>query len=180
LETRREDFNRAFTEIVEKTVELKPDFMIIAGDIFHHARPSNVTLETAIKNFGRLQDVGISVLVVDGSHDGAPNMVTGTILSPLDAAGLLYYLPRHKDSCWRNEKCYIYGIPNWKVNRDSKPADRDGWTEHVWRVFDYPHIVMMYYHMYEIAKYYPDMVSYLDKDGYLDRAYNTAMMYYDV
>lgn len=120
LETRREDFNRAFTEIVEKTVELKPDFMIIAGDIFHHARPSNVTLETAIKNFGRLRDVGISVLTVDGSHDGAPNMVTGTILNPLDAAGLLYYLPRHEDSCWRNEKCYVYGIPNYRTRRKTE------------------------------------------------------------
>ena len=45
LDVRREDFARAFEEVVEKTLELKPDFMIVAGDIFHHARPSNVTLE---------------------------------------------------------------------------------------------------------------------------------------
>jgi hypothetical protein len=32
--------------------------------------------------------------------------------------------------------------------------------------------------MYQIAKYYPDMVSYLDRIGYLYRAYNTAMVYY--
>jgi len=120
LEVRRRDFNRAFKEVVDKTLELKPDFMIISGDIFHHARPSNVTLEAAIKNFSRLRDAEIPILVVDGSHDAAPNIITSTILNPLDAAGLLYYLPRHEGACWRNEKCYIYGIPNYRTRRKTE------------------------------------------------------------
>ena len=117
LDARREDFNRAFGEVVEKTLELKPDFMIIAGDIFQHARPSNIILENAITNFRRLKDAGIPVLTVDGSHDSAPNIVTGTILTPLDSAGLLHYLPRHKDASWRNESCYVYGIPNFRTRQ---------------------------------------------------------------
>ena len=74
----------------------------------------------------------------------------------------------------------VYGIDNWKINRDSKPADRNGWTEHVWRVFDYPHVVHLYWNMYRVAKYYPDLMHYLDKDGYLERAFGTAMAYYTV
>ena len=120
LEARREDFNRAFLEVVDKTIELKPDFMIIAGDIFHHARPSNATLETAIKGFRRLQESGIPVLAVDGSHDSAPNLITGTILIPLDAAGLLHYLPHHSGACWRNERCYVYGVPNFRSRRKTE------------------------------------------------------------
>ena len=114
LEARREDFSRAFEEVVDKTLELKPDFMIIAGDIFHHARPANVTLEHAIRNFRRLREAGIPVLTVDGSHDGAPNIVTGTILNPLDTAGLLHYLPRHEGASWWNGDCYVYGVPNFR------------------------------------------------------------------
>jgi DNA repair exonuclease SbcCD nuclease subunit len=118
LEARREDFDRAFQELVDKTIDLKPDFMIIAGDLFHHARPSNITLENAVKNFGRLREAGIPVLVVDGSHDSAPNIVTGTILNPLDSAGLIYYLPRHEGACWRKpECCYVYGVPNFRTRR---------------------------------------------------------------
>jgi DNA repair exonuclease SbcCD nuclease subunit len=41
LEVRREDFDRAFQELVDKALELKPDFMIIARDLFHQARSSN-------------------------------------------------------------------------------------------------------------------------------------------
>jgi hypothetical protein len=48
----------------------------------------------------------------------------------------------------------------------------------IWRSYDYPHIVMLYYHMYEIAKMYPDMVHYLDAAGYLERAYETARAYF--
>jgi DNA repair exonuclease SbcCD nuclease subunit len=118
LETRREDFDRAFTELVDKTIELKPDFIIIAGDLFHHARQSNITLENAIRNFNRLRQAQIPVLAVDGSHDSAPNAITGTILNPLDSAGLLYYLPRHEGACWQKaDCCYVYGVPNFRTKR---------------------------------------------------------------
>lgn len=118
LEARRKDFDRVFQELVDKTLELKPDFMIIAGDIFHTAHPSNVTLEHAVKNLNRLREAGIPVLAVDGSHDTAPNALTGTILNPLDAVGLIYYLPRHDEACWRkNNRCYVYGVPNFRTRR---------------------------------------------------------------
>jgi len=121
LDARRKDFDRAFQELVDKTVELKPDFMIIAGDLFHHAHPSNVTLENAIRNFSRLRKAGIPVLTVDGSHDSAPNAVTGTILYPLDSAGLIYHLPRHEGACWRKEGCcYVYGVPNFRTRRKTE------------------------------------------------------------
>ncbi|MCW4034436.1 MAG: DNA repair exonuclease [Candidatus Bathyarchaeota archaeon] len=120
LDVRRNDFNNAFAELVDKTIELKPDFMILAGDIFEQARPTNATLEAAIRNFRRLKDAGIPVLAVDGSHDSAPNLVTSTILNPLDSAGLIYYLPRHEGACWRNEYCYVYGIPNFRTARKTQ------------------------------------------------------------
>jgi DNA repair protein SbcD/Mre11 len=114
LEARRQDFDNAFRELVDKTIELKPDFMIIAGDLFHQPRPSNVTLENTIRTFKRLKDAGIPVLTVDGSHDSAPNTITSTILYPLDSAGLIIHLPRHTGACWsKPDCCYVYGIPNY-------------------------------------------------------------------
>ena len=123
LEDRRKDFDAVFAEIVEKTIELKPDFMIIAGDVFHQSRPSNVTLENSIRSFKRLKDAGIPVLTVDGSHDSAPNMITGTILYPLDSAGLVFHLPRHKGACWRKPNCcYVYGVPNFRTRHKTEEA----------------------------------------------------------
>jgi DNA repair exonuclease SbcCD nuclease subunit len=123
LEVRREDFDNAFKELVNKTIDLKPDFMIIAGDLFHQPRPSNVTLENAIRRFKLLRDANIPVLTVDGSHDCAPNSITSTILYPLDSAGLIHHLPRHKGACWQIPgKCYVYGIPNFRTKRKTEEA----------------------------------------------------------
>jgi DNA repair protein SbcD/Mre11 len=123
LEVRRQDFDDAFKELVDKTIELKPDFMIIAGDLFHQARPSNHTLENTIRSFKRLKDAGITVLTVDGSHDSAPNTITSTILYPLDSAGLIIHLPRHQGACWNKpDCCYVYGIPTYHNRHKTQEA----------------------------------------------------------
>jgi hypothetical protein len=76
----------------------------------------------------------------------------------------------------------IYGTPNWMVNRN--PLLRAGVKNrnldkmNVWRSYDYPHMIMLYYHMYQIAKMYPTMVEYLDAEQYLERAWQTARAYF--
>lgn len=85
----------------------------------------------------------------------------------------------------------IYGTPNWFVNRDpgrrkeyaaklanGATALRDLDKEHVWRSYDYPHMVMLYFHMYQIAKQYPELSTSLDAAGYLHRAWETARAFY--
>lgn len=73
----------------------------------------------------------------------------------------------------------IYGIPNFKANRSSADQGRNG-QAHVWRIYDYPHIMLLYFRMYQIAKFYPDKVGYLDANGYLERAFRTAVAYWTV
>jgi hypothetical protein len=76
----------------------------------------------------------------------------------------------------------IYGTPNWYVDRDPEKRKAIRNTnmdkEHIWRSYDYPHIMMLYYHMYQIAKMYPQMTHYLDAKGYLIRAKETARAYF--
>lgn len=68
----------------------------------------------------------------------------------------------------------IYGIPDWKQNRDSSDPGNKG-KRHIWRPYDYPHIVVMYFSMYKIARDYPGMKMKLDCATYLERAYGTAL-----
>jgi hypothetical protein len=75
----------------------------------------------------------------------------------------------------------IYGVPNWFENRYSEHGfDSQGMgLEHVWRSYDYPHLIMLYYHLYQIARQFPRLVGYLDAPGYLKRAWGTAKAYFD-
>nr|WP_321358782.1 DUF5695 domain-containing protein [uncultured Draconibacterium sp.] len=77
----------------------------------------------------------------------------------------------------------VYGTPNWLVNRDqkareAKTEDKNRFKMHVWRSYDYPHIMMMYYHMYQIASMYPQLTKFRDADGYLKLAKETAKAYF--
>ncbi|HKW01510.1 MAG TPA: DUF5695 domain-containing protein [Vicinamibacterales bacterium] len=114
-----------------------------------------------------------------------------------EIASLEYYI---KNFVWGglqrkdDERPYpygVYGTPNWFVNRDpgrrkdyaehlasGATALRDLDKEHVWRSYDYPHVVMLYFHMYQIAKLYPELSTYLDAPGYLNRAWETARAFY--
>ena len=107
---------------------------------------------------------------------------------PAEIASVEYYL---KNFVWgklqRTDKEFpypygIYGTPNWMVNRD--PILRAGVKNrnldkmNVWRSYDYPHLIMLYWHMYQIARMYPDKVHYLTADQYLERAAQTAMAYF--
>ena len=71
----------------------------------------------------------------------------------------------------------VYGIPDWKANRTSEKLGREG-QSHVWRIYDYPHVLMMYLNMYRIARHHPGVETALPKAEYLQRAYGTAMAYY--
>jgi hypothetical protein len=68
----------------------------------------------------------------------------------------------------------IYGIPDWKQNRDSSDPGNKG-KRHIWRVYDYPHIIVMYFSMFRIARDYPGIRMKLDRATYLERAYGTAL-----
>lgn len=83
----------------------------------------------------------------------------------------------------------VYGTPNWKVNRNASDRrarlDANGDTTgqakfkmHTWRSYDYPHIMMMYYSMYQVAKNNPGKTHYLDAKGYLIRAKETAKAFF--
>ena len=77
----------------------------------------------------------------------------------------------------------IYGSENWYDNRSGRSGDygSGGWgKERMWRTFDYTTHLAIYYNLYLIATENPQWVHYLDADGYLDRAYHTAMAFFEV
>ncbi|MBR5111697.1 MAG: hypothetical protein IK099_16070 [Clostridia bacterium] len=73
----------------------------------------------------------------------------------------------------------IYGIPDWKQLRDSEDPGVRG-REHIWRIYDYPHIALMYYQMYRIASEHPEMPLTQTARTYLRRAARTLIAMYTV
>jgi hypothetical protein len=69
----------------------------------------------------------------------------------------------------------VYGTPNWYINRhqDLRETQTDYklGTIRTWRTYDYPHVTMLWWEMYKVARDYPELVSYAPADTLLERAY---------
>ena len=95
-----------------------------------------------------------------------------------------YYL---KNFVWGGLQCTteekypygIYGIPDWKKNRESADPGRNG-RLHIWRVYDYPHVIVMYYSMFRAARDHPELKTGLTAREYLQRAAGTAIAMFTV
>ena len=97
-----------------------------------------------------------------------------------------YYLENYvwgKHQRTDKEKPYPYGIhggENWYVNRNNKIGFGSGGLgqDRMWRSFDYPHLVLVYLKMYEIAKNYPDKCNYLTLINTLSRAFTERQLHF--
>jgi len=89
INQREADVAGAFARAVDRTVELRPDVVVIAGDVFHTVRPTNPAILHAFTQFSRLRASlpGTPIIVVAGNHDTPRSTETGCILRlfrPLD------------------------------------------------------------------------------------------------
>ena len=73
----------------------------------------------------------------------------------------------------------IYGIPDWKTLRDSRDPGPKG-RMHIWRAYDYPHIIALYFAMYRTARDHPQITTRLTAAAYLERAAGTVLALFTI
>jgi DNA repair exonuclease SbcCD nuclease subunit len=66
-----------FDQAVEKIIELRPDAVVHAGDVFHHVRPKIKPLVVFQRGLMRLMKEDIPVIIISGNHD-APKSFSST------------------------------------------------------------------------------------------------------
>src|SRR5689334_7308165 len=69
LDERANDFARAYLAMVNHAVDVRADFVLIAGDLFHKANTDAWTLRQAMHGLQLLRDARIPVVAVEGNHD---------------------------------------------------------------------------------------------------------------
>ncbi|MGB1585677.1 MAG: metallophosphoesterase family protein [Thermoplasmatota archaeon] len=78
LNQREQDHYDAFEQIIEHCLEVRPDLVIHAGDLFDGVRPSNRALAVALDGFVRLDRAGIPTIVIAGNHEHPKMLETGS------------------------------------------------------------------------------------------------------
>lgn len=82
INVREGDVARAFRQALDRTLELRPDLVLIGGDVFHSVRPSNAAIADAFRQFSRFCAAlpEARVVIVAGNHDSPKAVETGSIL----------------------------------------------------------------------------------------------------
>ena len=90
INQREADVAATFRATISRVIELAPDVVIIAGDIFHSVRPTNQAILHAFLEFSRLaRSLPNAVIVlVAGNHDSPRTSETGGILQLFSQLGL--------------------------------------------------------------------------------------------
>lgn len=79
INQREADNYRAFSCAVDSILELAPDVVLHAGDLFDAPRPSNRALAFALQQLLRLTAAGIPVVIISGNHSTPKLQETGSV-----------------------------------------------------------------------------------------------------
>lgn len=91
INQREADVAGVFRAAIDKAIALKPDVVLIGGDVFHNVRPSNPAILHAFAQFSRLTRAVPEALIVmvAGNHDKPRASETGCILRLFAQLGIV-------------------------------------------------------------------------------------------
>lgn len=96
LTDRAKDFALAFFDVVDHAVKTSPEFLLLAGDLFHKSSADAWMMRQATHGLNQLRDAGIPVVAVEGNHDAQHSRKHLSWMDYLCYEGLLVLLNVHR------------------------------------------------------------------------------------
>jgi DNA repair protein SbcD/Mre11 len=90
INQREADVAASLKRVIDAVIELRPDLVLIAGDVFHTVRPTNPAILHAFLEFARLKRElpDARIVMVAGNHDTPRTAETGCILRLFKPLGI--------------------------------------------------------------------------------------------
>jgi DNA repair exonuclease SbcCD nuclease subunit len=88
LNQRECDVYDRWHEATKKAIELAPDIVIHAGDLFDSSRPAPRAIAEALDGFARLRKADIPVVVIAGNHETPRFRSGGSVFEILERFGI--------------------------------------------------------------------------------------------
>jgi DNA repair exonuclease SbcCD nuclease subunit len=80
---READFYDAFRQVIDAVIEIRPDYVMHTGDLFHRASPSNRAITFALSQLKRIEQVKIPLIIIAGNHSTPRTSNSSPILQAL-------------------------------------------------------------------------------------------------
>jgi DNA repair protein SbcD/Mre11 len=90
INQREADVARSLQRVIDTVIDLRPELVLIGGDVFHTVRPTNPAILHAFQQFSRLMQMlpDSRVVMVAGNHDTPRTAETGCILRLFTPLGI--------------------------------------------------------------------------------------------
>lgn len=123
INQREADVAFSLHRVIDKVIELQPDVVLIAGDVFHAVRPPNPAILHAYKEFVRLRQAlpNATVVVIAGNHDTPKITGTGSILSLFSGIGMNVVEHEAKRIPIHEHDLSILAVPDLPTNPGFSP-----------------------------------------------------------
>jgi hypothetical protein len=113
INQREADVANAFRKAVDGIIEVKPDIVLIGGDIFHAVRPGNTAILHAYTHFSRLVEAlpDAIIVMVEGNHDKPRTREAGNIIRLFRSLGITVVDSEAKRLSFRDGELSILAVP---------------------------------------------------------------------
>lgn len=113
LNQREVDIAKAFRNAVDKIIEIRPDVILVAGDVFHSVRPTNPAIIHAWLQFSRLREMlpDTDIVMVSGNHDNPRTRETGSILRLFTSLGIQVVEGESKNLRFPDRNLNVLAVP---------------------------------------------------------------------
>ncbi len=90
INQREADFYKAFEDVIDAIIKIKPDYVIHTGDLFHRANPSNRAIIFALTQLKRIEKLNIPFIIIAGNHSTPRTSTASPILKALSTINHVY------------------------------------------------------------------------------------------
>ncbi|MGD9566254.1 MAG: exonuclease SbcCD subunit D [Methanothrix sp.] len=108
---REEMIYQGFGEIIEKIIDLAPDAVVHAGDVFHHVRPRIRPLYVFKQSLERLTEAGIPVIIISGNHDAPKSYAAQSPFTLFEGMEGVHIAHHYRYERFEIDGCQFHCIP---------------------------------------------------------------------
>lgn len=125
INQREADVAAVFRSAIDKIIEIKPDVVLIAGDVFHNVRPPNPAILLAFTQFSRLVNAlpDALIIMVAGNHDAPRSAETVCILRLFSPLGIHVVDAEPRRLTFPERNLAVLAVPDTLAPRPSLDPD---------------------------------------------------------
>lgn len=124
LNQREADVAMAFRKVVDALLEVRPEVVVVAGDLFHTVRPPNAAIVFAFQQMQRLREAlpEAAILLLAGNHDTPRSTETGTIFRLFEAAGIDVAIDEARRLVYPHLDLELLAVPHQALMGSERPV----------------------------------------------------------